>query len=91
MSEQELAKVAKKRAQEKAGFWVHLGIYIVVNVFLAVQWGMITGGIGFPWFLSTAGGWGIGLVAHFLAVFAGKSYVEREAQREIRRLRQQHG
>lgn len=51
MSEEEMAKMARKRAEAKAGFWVHLGFYVVVNVFLAAQWWIITGGSGFPWFL----------------------------------------
>lgn len=91
MSEEELVKTARKRAEAKAGFWIHLGIYIVVNAFLAAQWWIITGGSGFPWFLPVLLGWGIGIAAHFLSVFAGKSYVDREAQKELERLRQQRG
>jgi len=37
-SEEEMVKTARKRAEAKAGFWIHLGIYIAVNAFLAGQW-----------------------------------------------------
>jgi len=37
MSEEEMAKTARKRAEAKSGFWVHLGIYLAVNAFLAGQ------------------------------------------------------
>jgi len=91
MSEEEMAKTARKRAEAKSGFWVHLGIYLAVNAFLAGQWWLITGGTGFPWFLTTLLGWGIGVVVHFLSVFAGRGYVDRETQKEMQLLRQQRG
>ena len=90
-SEGEMAKTARKRAEAKAGFWVHLGIFVVVNAFLAGQWWLITGGSGFPWFLTVLLGWGIDIVAHFLSAFAGGRYVDRETQKELQRLRQQRG
>jgi len=40
-----------------------------VNIGLFIQWWIITGGTGFPWVITTTGGWGIGIIAHFIAVF----------------------
>ena len=68
-SDEELRAKAKKIAKEKVGFYLHFAIYLVVNLFIIVQWWVISGGEGFPWFVTTTGGWGIGIVAHFVAVF----------------------
>ena len=86
-----MAKAARKRAEAKVGFWIHLGIFVVVNAFLAAQWWWITGATGFPWFLPGLLGWGVGVGAHFLSVFKGGANVDREAQKELQRLRQQRG
>ncbi|HYM39424.1 MAG TPA: hypothetical protein VEY12_04665 [Thermoplasmata archaeon] len=34
-------------------------------------------------------GWGIGVVGHFVSVFAGEGYVEHASQREYNRLKHQ--
>ena len=67
MSEEELYKEARKRVEEKKGFFVHLSIYIIVNIMLVIIWVFPAGG-GYPWFLFPLG-WGIGLLFHFLGVF----------------------
>ena len=64
-----LEKFAEKRSAEKRGFFVHFAIFIIVNLFISIQWWVITGGEGFPWFIITLGGWGIGIVAHYIVVF----------------------
>lgn len=56
-------------AKEKKGFYIHFIIYLIVNIGLFVQWWIITGGEGFPWVITTTGGWGIGIIAHFIVVF----------------------
>lgn len=55
--------------KEKRGFYIHFIIYILVNIFIFAQWWYITSGEGFAWPITTTLGWGIGIVAHFLAVF----------------------
>jgi len=55
--------------KEKRGFYIHLIIYILVNIGLYAQWWYLTDGEGFAWPITTTFGWGIGLVAHFLVVF----------------------
>ena len=56
-------------AKEKRGFYIHFIIYILVNILLFVQWWYITDGVGFPWVITTTFGWGIGIIAHFIAAF----------------------
>ena len=67
--DKELSEKTKVIAKEKRGFYIHFVIYILVNVFIIVQWWYITGGEGFPGFVTTTGGWGIGIIVHFIAVF----------------------
>jgi len=67
--EKDLSEKSTKLAKEKRGFYIHFIIYLVVNILLFIQWWYITGGEGFPWVLTTTGGWGIGIVAHFITVF----------------------
>jgi len=67
----ELQDTAQKIAKEKTGFYIHFAIYIIVNLFLFIQWWYITEGEGFPWVITTTVGWGIGIVAHFIAAYMG--------------------
>jgi len=52
----------------KKGFLIHLLIYIVINLFLAII--NIVINPGYLWFLWVAGGWGIAVVIHGIAVLA---------------------
>ena len=74
MSEEQIYDLAKKRVEEKRGFYSHLTVYIIVNIILIIIWAFPAGG-GFPWFIFPLCGWGIGLLFHFLGVFVfeGKS------------------
>ena len=84
-SDEELRKIAKKRAKDKIGFYVHFIIYLLVNSFLFAQWYWITNGTGFPYVIPTTVGWGIGIIAHFLVVFViepkSRTLEEKEYQR----------
>ena len=64
-----LGEKTKLIAKERRGFYIHFIIYILVNILIYVQWLYITEGEGFPWFITTTAGWGIGIIAHFIAVF----------------------
>jgi hypothetical protein len=59
-------ETAKKSG--KKGFLIHLLIYIIINVFLAIM--NILTAPGYLWFLWVTGGWGIAVVIHGIAVFA---------------------
>jgi len=89
MSEEEIYEQAKKRVEQKKGFFKHLAIYIVVNIILVLIWALATGG-GFPWFIFPLGGWGIAVLIHFLSVFVFKQKSDREAiEKEAERIRRE--
>jgi len=91
MSEEQIYALAKKRAAAKGSFRIHLLVYLLVNTGLILVWAFAAGR-GFPWFVFPLGGWGIGIVFHYLGAYgpdrraggAGSAAVEREAER-IRR------
>ena len=88
-SNEELRTKARKTAEARVGFYIHLGIYVTVNAFLIALWyttGLYAGISIFPWFIFPLFGWGIGIVAHGIATFRGPSYVERMTQQEYQRL-----
>jgi hypothetical protein len=88
-SDGELRRKARKRAEEKAGFYTHFGVYVMVNLFLIVIW-WFTGGPGtFPWFIFPLFGWGIGLVAHFIGTWKSTSFIEKMAEDEYKKLKKQ--
>lgn len=95
MSENDSIKnKARKRAEDKAGFFVHLAVYLGVNLLLAV--------INFAtmdeadnvdiWFIWPLFGWGIGLAFHFFGVFFGdsivESYIDKQARVEEKKLKE---
>ena len=89
LSEEEIYHQARKRVEEKKGFFTHLIVYICVNILLVIIWAFPSGG-GYPWFLFPLGGWGIGLLFHFLGVFVfsrSTDWERREIEKEAERLR----
>jgi len=87
VSENEIYEQAKKRVEQKKGFYIHLTVYCLVNILLFVIWNIT--GAEFPWFAFPLGGWGIGLLFHFLAVFvfSRQTRWEREQiNKEVERL-----
>jgi hypothetical protein len=81
----ELERIARKRAGAKMGWAIHASVYVVVNLMLAGMSLMS----GKNWAIFPAVGWGIGLAAHGLAVFfatGGAGLHERLLQRERARL-----
>lgn len=90
-SDDELRRKARLRAEAKLGFYIHLAVYAGVNVLLFFIW-LFTGGLAvFPWFLFPLVFWGIGLVAHYLTVFAHTGYLDRMTEEEYRRLKREQG
>ena len=57
------------RADARHGFRIHAYVYLAVNLFLVLVWALTSDGFEvMPWFLFPLGGWGIGLVAHYMAI-----------------------
>ena len=46
MSDEEIYRLARKRVEEKKGFYIHFSIYIAVNIMLMIIWAVT--GAGFP-------------------------------------------
>lgn len=83
---------AKKRVEQIKGFYVHLMVYLIINIFIIILLGYARGGgegfeLDWPNF-STAFFWGIGLLFHALHVFGfnlflGKDWEKRQIQKFI--------
>ena len=88
MSEEEIYRKAREKVEEKKGFYTHFIVYILVNILLVIIWAAT--GAGFPWFIFPLGGWGIGVLFHFLGVFVFSrqtSWERREIEKEVERLK----
>jgi len=85
-SEDAVLRRARRRAAAEVGFYGHLMSYLGVIAFLALINVFTT---WYPWFLWPALGWGIGLFAHWMAVFGSRvmreRYFEPAVAREVRR------
>lgn len=72
---------AKKRVKEIKGFYIHLIVYVLINIFLSgiIIYGLMQSGDSFGEAItnfgtySTAFFWGIGMFFHWLGVFGFKS------------------
>jgi len=84
-SDAELRRKAEKIAEKKRGFYIHILVYLFVNILLYAIW-LTTGGLGtFPWPIFVTIGWGIGVAAHIFVTFGkgidNSKMVEKEYQR----------
>ena len=83
-TDEEIYEEAKKIVEEKKGFRNHFIVYLCVNALLVVIWAFT--GWGFPWFVFPLGGWGIGVLFHFLNTYvfsreADTEQIEKEAEK----------
>ncbi|MGF9854814.1 2TM domain-containing protein [Bacillus paramobilis] len=80
MEQDEVYLRAKKRVENLKAFYIHLTIYILVNLMLFFI--NISSDSSKLWFLYPLGGWGIGIVIHGLTTFPfgifGKEWEERK-------------
>jgi hypothetical protein len=84
MQNQEAYEKAKKRVEAKIGFYVHLAVYVGVNILLTII--NLSTSREYLWFQWPLIGWGIGLFFHGLGVFvfSGRSSVkEKMIQQEM--------
>ena len=78
--EREARQILKRRT-----FYLHLAVYLAVQVMLVAIWALVGG--GFPWFLFPLMGWGIGVVAHGASAFLLAHPDDIVLQREQKRMR----
>lgn len=67
METEETYKRAKRRVEAKIGFYIHLAVYVGVNILLLII--NLTTSPHYLWFMWPLMGWGIGLLFHGLSVF----------------------
>ena len=82
---------AKKRVARIKGFYSHLTVYIVINIFIVIWTAVIFKEVGEPPFQWTMLGtpilWGIGLAIHGLSVFGGNWILGAKwEQRQIQKI-----
>ncbi|MBO9513362.1 MAG: 2TM domain-containing protein [Variovorax sp.] len=87
MSNDEIDRLARKRAKAKMGWFIHAAVYAVVNLGLVA----LSAANGRAWAVFPLLGWGVGLLAHGLSVWMlppGGRLLERMIERERTRLGQ---
>lgn len=91
LSEQDLQRRARRRVNQKMGFYIHATVYLLVNLGLAA---INFAGGGKAWHLWPLAGWGLGLAIHGFVTFAslnGDGLRERMLDDEVERLRRKQG
>ncbi len=84
-AEDTLERRARKRAGAKLGWYLHAGVYLLVNLLLIA----LSATSGRHWAVYPALGWGIGLAVHGAVVFlmaGGSGLHERMVQAERDRI-----
>jgi hypothetical protein len=90
VTDDELRRKAEKIAEEKMGVYIHVTIYLIVNILLYVIW-WINGGIGtFPWPVIVTIGWGIGVVAHIFVTFGKGIDKSKMVEKEYQKLKEKN-
>ncbi len=86
MENEEAYRRARKRVGAKIGFYIHLAVYLGVNILLMII-NLLTAP-QYLWFFWPLMGWGIGVFFHGMAtiVFSGRKFEEirdRMIEREV--------
>jgi len=88
MSETELREFAKKRVVAKKEFRIHLFMYCIINFGLFMIYVITTGFDGYPWFIWSLLGWGVGLASHYFSMRASlKGDAEMEIENELEKMK----
>jgi hypothetical protein len=85
-----IARLARRRAGMKMGWFIHAGVYLAVNLLLATIASLHDG----HWAVYPALGWGIGLAIHGIVTFlvtGGGGLQDRLVESERRRLQSARG
>jgi uncharacterized membrane protein len=81
MENQEAYEKAKKRVEARIGFYVHLAVYVGVNVLLVII--NLSASPEYLWFKWPLMGWGIGLFFHGMSIFVFSGRRLREAKERM--------
>jgi hypothetical protein len=87
-TDEQLMRRAERRVKDKAGFYIHFACYLVVNIGLFIFFRSIVQDNTnlIPILFGPLFGWGIGIVAHFAAVFLGPT--DAAIQKEYKKLKE---
>ncbi|WP_296446203.1 2TM domain-containing protein [Rhodoferax sp. UBA5149] len=92
LSPEKLERMARWRAGAKLGWYVHVTVYVLVNLLV---FAMSKYGFGSrSWSIFPLLGWGVGVVLHGVSVFvlgSGSGLRERMVQKERERLQRERG
>ena len=86
MENQEAYERARKRVEAKIGFYIHLSVYVAVNILLVIV--NISTSPQYLWFKWPLIGWGIGVFSHALGVFvftSGSAIKEQMIEKEMKK------
>jgi hypothetical protein len=86
MQNQDAYERARRRVEAKFGFYIHLAVYVAVNILLVVL--NLRYSPQHLWFFWPLFGWGVGICFHALGIFvfrSGSPIKERMIQREMER------
>ncbi len=90
LTEEQLDRLARRRAGARMGWYVHALVFLAVNVVLAT----LSFSSGRHWAIYPALGWGLGLLIHGLVVWVvlgGGGLQQRLVAQERERLMQDRG
>ena len=92
LSNEDIDRIARRRAGAKLGWYTHAAVYVVVNL---VLFAISVQGLGERrWSLVPMLGWGLGVALHGISVFvlgSGSGLRERMVQKERERLQRERG
>ena len=86
MENQQAYQKAKKKVETRFGFYIHLAVYIGVNILLVII--NVSTSPKFLWFKWPLIGWGIGVFFHAMGVFVfsgGSALKERMIEKEMKK------
>ncbi len=92
LSEEELRAKAEKKVKARVVMLRHAGVYVIMNLFFVAVWALT--GNGYPWFLWSVIGWGLGLALHALGYFLGsrsEAVMHKLVEREMEKLGRPRG
>jgi len=90
LSDDEIREIATKRVRARRGFFWHVIVYVVINLFLIGIWYFT--GRGYFWPGWVLGGWGIALIFNAIAAFGREDmWSEREAvDKEVEKIKKRN-
>jgi hypothetical protein len=87
MINQDIRETARKRVGAKIAFYVHLFVYVAVNILLVIL--NLKYSPQYQWFYWPLFGWGIGIFFHAMGVFvfaSGSAIKEHMIEREAKKM-----